>query len=524
MFPLNPKQIPTSVSSLFSAYASFTAFMMLVRTVVKELKDLIPLKVRSYIYSKLEYYLFTPTPNDHLTLVINKNIGMALNEVYEKVEVYLGAKITPSDKRLVLSKTNKQKTVSLAIEKRGQVVIDTFDDIELWWRYLAKQNKSKNKQSPASAADDEEELEWFFELTFNEKHRAKVIDSYMPHVFAQADSIQQGKRVLKLYSSATYGSPRSSIDLVHPATFDTVAMDPELKKMIIDDLDRFIKRRELYKKVGKAWKRGYLLYGPPGTGKSSLIAAMANYLQFDIFDLELSNVYSNSDLRKVLMSTSNRSILVIEDIDCSVKIDNRESVQPSIPCRTSFTLSGLLNFIDGLWSCCGDERIIVFTTNHKDKLDPALLRPGRMDVHILLSYCTPSAFRTLASNYLGIHESNPHHLCGEIESLIESTEVTPAAVAGELMKSDDADVVLEGLVKFLKEKKAANDKIKLEQAKRAWEEGNKKAELEGTNKQEKQERDSSLEELEGRSHNLIRGKAMFSRLSSQVDQLCTFSV
>ena len=110
-----------------------------------------------------------------------------------------------------------------------------------------------------------------------------------------------------------------------------------------------------------------------------------------------------------------------------------------------FTLSGLLNFIDGLWSSCSDQRIIVFTTNHKEKIDPALLRPGRMHVHIHLSYCTPSGFRTLASNYLGIHETNTHHRCGEIEDLIESADVTPAVVAEALMKSDDADVVLEGL-------------------------------------------------------------------------------
>ncbi|KAK9948556.1 hypothetical protein M0R45_004125 [Rubus argutus] len=362
MFPLNPTQLPKSLSSLISAanasslisaYASITALGMFLRAVVKELKDLIPLWV----------------------------------------DVYLGAKISPSDTRLELSKTNRQKTVNLAIEKRGQVVVDTFDDIDLQWRYVAKSKKTSPKTNNSPVADDEEEkYHWAFELTFNKKHKAKVIDSYMPYVFAQADAIKQREKVLKLYCSA---SSSRSVDLVHPATFETMAMDPELKKMIIDDLDRFVKRRELYKKVGKAWKRGYLLYGPPGTGKSSLIAAMANYL-------------------KVLLSTTNRSIVVIEDIDCSVKINNREAAGP---CKTTaslhqskFTLSGLLNFIDGLWSSCGDERIIVFTTNNKDKLDPALLRPGRMDVHIHLSYCTASGFRTLASNYLGIHESNPQTL------------------------------------------------------------------------------------------------------------------
>ncbi|CAB4318081.1 unnamed protein product [Prunus armeniaca] len=125
-----------------------------------------------------------------------------------------------------------------------------------------------------------------------------------------------------------------------------------------------------------------------------------------------------------------------------------------------WTLSDLLNFIDGLWSGFGDERFIVFTTNHKDRLDPALLRSGRMDVHIHLSYCTTSGFGILASNYLGIHGggNNPHPLCGEIEGLIESAEVTPAEVAEELMKSDDADGALQGLVNFLKRKKVESNK------------------------------------------------------------------
>ena len=64
--------------------------------------------------------------------------------------------------------------------------------------------------------------------------------------------------------------------------------------------------RKLCKKVGKAWKRGYLLYGPPGNGKSSLFAAMANYLEFNIYDLNLLDIYSDSKLRRILLSTFNR--------------------------------------------------------------------------------------------------------------------------------------------------------------------------------------------------------------------------
>ena len=82
--------------------------------------------------------------------------------------------------------------------------------------------------------------------------------------------------------------------------------------------------------------------------------------------------------------------------------------------------------MDGLWSSNGDERIIVFTTNHKERLDPALLRPGRMDMHIHLSFCTVSGFRILASNYLDVQS---HPLFEQIDLLLEKVEVTPAEVA-----------------------------------------------------------------------------------------------
>ena len=125
------------------------------------------------------------------------------------------------------------------------------------------------------------------------------------------------------------------------------------------------------------------------------------------------------------------------------------------------TLSGLLNFVDGLWSAGGEERIIVFTTNYKERLDPALLRPGRMDMHIYMGYSTPESFRILAKNY---HLIDYHAMYPEIEKLIEEVMVTPAEVAEVLMRNENSDVVLQDLLEFLKakrkeigESKAANE-------------------------------------------------------------------
>ena len=111
------------------------------------------------------------------------------------------------------------------------------------------------------------------------------------------------------------------------------------------------------------------------------------------------------------------------------------------------TLSGLLNFVDGLWSCCGDERIFVFTTNHVEKLDKALLRPGRMDMQIELSYCTFLAFKVLAQNYLSIQD---HPLFAKVESAFAEKTMTPAQIAELLIKDkNNVDVALESVISAL---------------------------------------------------------------------------
>ncbi|CAL5325156.1 unnamed protein product [Camellia sinensis] len=117
--------------------------------------------------------------------------------------------------------------------------------------------------------------------------------------------------------------------------------------------------------------------------------------------------------------------------------------------NTKVMLSGLLNFIDGIWYASGGERLITFTTNHVDKLDPALIRRGRMDRHIEMLYCDFESFKVLAKNYLNL-ESHP--LFGAIESLLEEINMTPADVAENLMPktvTEDASTCLGCLIEAL---------------------------------------------------------------------------
>lgn len=80
-----------------------------------------------------------------------------------------------------------------------------------------------------------------------------------------------------------------------------------------------------------------------------------------------------------------------------------------------------------------------------------------MDMHIHMAYCTPCGFKLLAANYLGIKE---HKLFEETEELIGKTAVTPAEVAEQLMKEDEVDISLNGLIEFLNSKMKEQEEAK----------------------------------------------------------------
>ncbi|WOK98669.1 hypothetical protein Cni_G07381 [Canna indica] len=418
--------------------ASVAASLMLARTLIN---DLVPYELRDLLFSRLDG--LRSRLYSEQTIVIDQAEGHASNLVFDAARTYLSSRMNRSMRRLRVLKLDEHETMAVSMAPDEEMV-DVFDGVEFRWRMLCHEvDRSSNSNYYYSSATKSQSS---FEISFHQKHKDLAFDSYLPFVLERAKSIKDQERKLQLHMNE--GCSWCPIDLRHPSTFDTLAIDQELKSTIMADLERFMNRREYYRRIGKAWKRGYLLYGPPGTGKSSLVAAMANHLKFDIYDLELAEVYGNTTLRQLLVGMSNRSILVVEDIDCAIDLQKRDDAAGSNenPDQEKITLSGLLNFIDGLWSTSGEERIIVLTTNYKDRLDPALLRPGRMDMHIHMSYCGTHAFRVLAENYHAVKE---HRLFAEIEGLIGEVEVTPAEVAEELMRSDDADVALQGLLQLL---------------------------------------------------------------------------
>ncbi|OMO62515.1 hypothetical protein CCACVL1_22779 [Corchorus capsularis] len=292
------------------------------------------------------------------------------NKAYSAIESYLSS-ITAARKNV--PSTLKvdwfgKKRPMLFKSANAEVIKDEFEGVKVEWQ-LGTRSIGKKMIFLKSAASGDEKR--YYALSFHPKHWDLVKDNVYWD-FARLD---------------------------HPANFNSFAMDSEKKMGIIKDLIAFKNGKEYYSRTGKTWKRGYLLYGPPGTGKSSMILAMANLLDYDIYDLELTTVKDNAMLKSLLIEIPRRAIIVVEDIDSSLEItgkrktgneddeansddeDDGEGKQTSRG-KSTVTLSGFLNFVDGIWSASGGEKIIVFTTNHVNKLDPALIRKGRMDMHI----------------------------------------------------------------------------------------------------------------------------------------------
>ncbi|XP_058073834.1 AAA-ATPase ASD, mitochondrial-like [Magnolia sinica] len=420
------------------------------------------------------------------------------SDTYVAIQTYLASTTSGSAKRLKAEVGKDSKNLTYSMDDHEQVT-DEFHGAKLWW----SSSRAVAKSMSISWFPSQEEPR-YYTLTLHRRHRQLVMDYYMSYVVEEGKAIEVRNRQRKLYtnspSSNWYGYKKtlwSHVVFEHPATFDTLAMDPDKKQEIIEDLETFRESKDYYVKIGKAWKRGYLLYGPPGTGKSSMIVAMANFLDYDVYDLELTAVKNNTELRKLLIETTSKSIMVIEDIDCSLDLSGKrkkkaeksekdtdeEKLPPGVDKdddTSKVTLSGLLNFIDGLWSACGGERIIVFTTNHLEKLDPALIRRGRMDKHIELSYCSFEAFKVLAKNYLNL---DSHPLFETVQQLIEGSNITPADVAENLMPksskataADKANTCLKNLIQALHE---AREEMKSKEAAAQLEEkgGGEKAEI-----------------------------------------------
>ncbi len=181
-----------------------------------------------------------------------------------------------------------------------------------------------------------------------------------------------------------------------PRLVDSVILKPGEKDRLIRDIEKFRNSRQRYRQLGVPYHRGYLLYGPPGTGKTSLVSAMAARFEMHIYAINLSSL-NDRTLTTAINDVPPNSVILFEDIDCmksgKARVtpvessgkpagDSNGDKKDTIAGLGGVTLSGLLNVLDGF--SAPKNMLFVMTSNVVETLDPALLRPGRIDYKLYM--------------------------------------------------------------------------------------------------------------------------------------------
>jgi mitochondrial chaperone BCS1 len=216
--------------------------------------------------------------------------------------------------------------------------------------------------------------------------RRSSLEKLFETVLAHAN--QRRANRLVIYTVDRWGDAWNAGESKPRRSLDSVVLAPGVATQLREDIGEFFSRRGWYAQLGIPWRRGYLLHGPPGTGKTSVAYALASELTLKLCTLSLMNPkLSDHTLAELLQRTPPRSLILLEDIDAFFSARQKQDQ------RIAISFSGLLNALDGVGAQEG--RIVMLTTNHREALDPALIRPGRVDVEFLIGLASAVQLRTL---------------------------------------------------------------------------------------------------------------------------------
>jgi len=261
------------------------------------------------------------------------------------------------------------------------------------------------------------------------------------HVFDKIFMEVESKRDIRHIKK--YHGEWRSIGTLTGSRLSSVCVESHIKSDLMNCIQIFLNRKEWYNDKSIPYQLGIMLYGPPGTGKTSIIRCIASELDRDLHVLNASKI---RDIEDAMSSLPQDSLIVVEDIDTDSSTHSRAPVaritedpdeSPPIIEEEIFkfslsNLSDTLNAIDGLGPTNG--RILIMTTNVIDKLDRALIRPGRIDLMVELGYVTRDTFYQMMTKFYGPVDIPPGYCI--------KSGVTPAELQQLILKNLESPKVV----------------------------------------------------------------------------------
>ena len=225
---------------------------------------------------------------------------------------------------------------------------------------------------------------------------------------------------------ALWGSWRK-VDSRKARPLSSLVFDDGMADRLLLDITEFRESRDWYLRMGIPYHRGYLLSGPPGNGKSSLVMALAGELGLGLCIAPLDPQMADERFRELLLDAPDGSVILLEDID---KIPLCASTQGKDDDKGKLSLSAILNALDGV--IAREGQLVFMTANDLVKIHPALLRPGRADVHLELR----NASRGQASQmYARFYDASRNGDAIAFGAMVEPLGISMAAVQEHLLRN-----------------------------------------------------------------------------------------
>ena len=246
-----------------------------------------------------------------------------------------------------------------------------------------------------------------------------IIEAFLTELLARSEVVQENTfTTYKWDIRSNYWRNSATCEARH---LDSVILPQATKTKLVSDLSRFLSRhtKAFYRQHGIPYRRSYLFHGLPGTGKTSLVQALAGRFHRNVAILQPTSPEMTDDsLNSAIEQLPANSIVVLEDIDALFDKKRQSKMDSKI------TFSGLLNALDGVGSANG--QIFVLTTNLKDQLDAALIRKGRVDIHVEFGYATDEQIEMMWKSYY----PSASELSGEFVRLLrEKLSIAASEVA-----------------------------------------------------------------------------------------------
>lgn len=257
---------------------------------------------------------------------------------------------------------NGKKSLALIALLRDELPLITYDETKKHYElYIASENDEVVKQLIKNA------------LLHNHNTERDYINIYSVFAYEQ-------------YSFCRKVGIRKKRNL------ETIYLSSDIKKEIFDDVNNFFANESAYNERGISFKRNYLLEGVPGTGKTSLVCALASYLNYDVAIISLESPHIK--LEQVIHEIPPRTILLIEDIQHTFpqNTSNNNEMQ-------NVKIDNVLNILDGIYYKYGLLTFMTLNPSMGTEFPPNLLRPGRVDKRFIIDRPTTKEIKEIFTNF-----------------------------------------------------------------------------------------------------------------------------